>query len=124
MIVAMEELFDGKERSNATYFPRYYFVLGPFGDDQMNGLSLGSQCSGMENLKNDIRELRDCHEKGRLHQEREILFMKKEISDQLVFMEGRMMESMKKINERAEVLEERYGAMEEHLLTILTEINR
>jgi hypothetical protein len=50
----MEKLFSDKERSDANYFPRFYFLLVPFGSQ---GLNSGDQWSGIFNsLKGELQK--------------------------------------------------------------------
>jgi hypothetical protein len=131
MVVSMEKLMGEKELRDARdagWFPCHYFVLVPFGDGLMSGLSSGDQWNGMLNaLKSEIRELRDhLQEQGRVQQERGSASMKKEICDRhdstLLKMDEKLGRSIGEVKGTIREMKESMGKLEGEVKGNLREV--
>jgi hypothetical protein len=104
VLVSMERLFSNKERSNPNYFPRFYFLLVPFGS---KGLSSGDQWSGILNS------------------------LKVELQEKIGSMEQKIGSANKKMEEKIGSMEQKIGSMDqkmeeqmERILSLLREIKK
>jgi hypothetical protein len=106
LLVSMERKFTSAERRKKGYFPKYYLLLVPVGDNQLKGSSGVDQWSGMlKAIKQELRERvekietridllqhqtssRVCSSEKSTQDEIESVY--KKIEDQIIRLENRM----------------------------------
>jgi chromosome segregation ATPase len=116
----MERLFSDKERSDPNYFPRFYFLLVPFGSQ---GLSSGDQWSGILNsLKGELQKRIGIMEEkiGTANKKMEEKLEEKmeEIGTANKKMEEKLEKKMEEIGTANKKMQGQIGSMEEKIASI------